>query len=137
MTKETNKEKEIEERLNLSKFNIDQLYEIRTGLEDGLDVSIYANPKYSWEQMYEIRKLMLKNVDVSSYLDPNIPVEDLFFTNSKLRDIDMNKYKDKGYNIKQLYEIKWGLKEDLDVSIYADPNYNWKQMREIRRSLSI
>ena len=32
------------------------MYEIREGLEKGLDVSIYADPKFSKEQMLETRK---------------------------------------------------------------------------------
>lgn len=32
-----------------------QMYEIRNGQEDGVDVSIYADPKFSWRNIFEIR----------------------------------------------------------------------------------
>ena len=34
--------------------------EIRNGLHDNLDVSVYANPEYSWQKMKSIRTKMLK-----------------------------------------------------------------------------
>ena len=30
------------------------MLELRKGLEEGLDVSVYADPKYDWRQMREI-----------------------------------------------------------------------------------
>ena len=37
-------------------FNGYQMEQIRLGLEDGVDVSLYANPKFTGEQMWQIRK---------------------------------------------------------------------------------
>ena len=34
--------------------------QIRLGLKEDLDVSIYAKSEYSWEQMKKIRKRLLK-----------------------------------------------------------------------------
>jgi hypothetical protein len=34
--------------------------EIKLGLKDNLDVSLYAKPEYSWKQMNEKRKILLK-----------------------------------------------------------------------------
>ena len=36
-------------------FDSEQMSEIRLGLADGLDVSVYAKPELSWKQMEEIR----------------------------------------------------------------------------------
>jgi len=44
--------------------------EIRHGLIEGLDVSIYADPKYDAGQMSEIKYGLLQNLDVSIYADP-------------------------------------------------------------------
>ena len=38
-----------------NQFNHDQKLEILRGLEDNLDVSIYAKEEFDWEQMQEIR----------------------------------------------------------------------------------
>ena len=34
--------------------------EIRLGLEDNLDVSVYAKPEISWKEMKKIREELLK-----------------------------------------------------------------------------
>jgi len=43
---------------------------IRKGLENNLDVSIYAKPEYSWKQMHQIREGLEANLDVSEYAKP-------------------------------------------------------------------
>jgi len=50
-----------------NQFNENQKHRIIKGLNDNLDVSIYANPEYSWRQMEEIRKGLEDNIDVSVY----------------------------------------------------------------------
>ena len=37
--------------------------EIRKGLVDNLDVSLYANPKYTWNQMEQIRLELKANLE--------------------------------------------------------------------------
>lgn len=44
-----------------------QLEEIRLGLENRVDVSVYAKVLYSWEQMREIRIGMQNKIDISKY----------------------------------------------------------------------
>ena len=44
--------------------------EIREGLEKGLDVSKYTNPKYNWKKMKEIREDLKANLVI--YLKDNI-----------------------------------------------------------------
>ena len=44
--------------------------EIRLGLEDNLDVSIYAKKKFNFHQMRKIRKGLRDNLDVSKYTNP-------------------------------------------------------------------
>lgn len=53
-----NETKTIEDYEKLGIYNVDQLMEIRWGLENGFDVSSYANPEYNARQM-EIRRLAL------------------------------------------------------------------------------
>ena len=43
------------------------MFEIREGLEEGLDVSIYAKEIFSDKQMEEIRVGLEDNLDVSQY----------------------------------------------------------------------
>lgn len=44
-----------------------QIYEIKMGLYEDMDVSIYANSQYNWMQMKEIRLGLEKRLDVSLY----------------------------------------------------------------------
>jgi len=66
--------KEIEERLDEickgKEFNEDQLEIIRKGLKQGLDVSIYADPKYDYFQMMVILAGLELDLDVSQYNNP-------------------------------------------------------------------
>lgn len=57
----------------MKRFNLSALIEIRKGLENGIDVSIYAKPEFNWHQMREIREGLEAGIDVSSYADPKIP----------------------------------------------------------------
>ena len=45
------------------------------GLEDNLDISIYANKKYSGEQMEQIRLGLENKIDVSKYA--NVEYDDI------------------------------------------------------------
>ena len=94
----------------INQFDEDQKTEIIKGLEEGLDVSIYANPEYSWRQMEEIRKGLKEDLDVSWYANPSI-------------------------SARAMELIRWGLEDDLDVSLYANRGYSFKHMREIRDKL--
>ena len=48
---------------------------IRRGLEQGLDISVYAKPEFDGCQMEEIRDGLESGVDVSTYADPNLDWE--------------------------------------------------------------
>lgn len=50
----------------INQFNEKQQREIREGLENNLDVSIYAKEEFTWEQMFYIRKGLKNNLDISS-----------------------------------------------------------------------
>ena len=89
-----------------NQFNINQQEEILKGLENNLDVSVYAKPEFDWEQMFEIRE----GLDVSIYAKT-----------------DFSDY--------QMDEIRKGLEQNLDVSVYANSEYSWKKMINIREEL--
>ena len=55
----------LEENLDVSiyaksKYNFQQMDQIRFGLKNNLDVSVYAKPEYNYKQMKEIRIELLK-----------------------------------------------------------------------------
>ena len=74
-----------------NQFNEYQKGCIIQGLEQGLDVSIYATPKYSWFQMKEIRLGLEANLDVSSYVKSDLPFEKMKQIREKLLEERENK----------------------------------------------
>ena len=65
-----NQEQEkIYDRL-VSKYNFDTLqrFQIKLGLKNNINVSLYAKPEYNADQMKEIRFGLENNVDVSLYI---------------------------------------------------------------------
>lgn len=93
-----------------NQFNENQKHRIIKGLNDNLDVSIYANPKFDVYQMKLLLTALSKNLDISHCL------------NEKLDRIQMN-------------QIIKGLENNVDVSIYAKPEISWQEMEEIRLEL--
>ena len=90
-----------------NQFDEYQQLEITEGLEDNLDVSIYAKPEYSSLQMLKIKEGLKQNLDVSKY------------ANSE-------------YHWTQMEQIRLGLKDNLDVSVYARKDFHHWQMGKIR-----
>ena len=45
--------------IDLSKFNDKQIEQINKGIEQGVDVEIYAHPEYHWTLMLELRVLQI------------------------------------------------------------------------------
>ena len=88
-------------------FNREQKEEIRTGLLNGLDVSIYAKKEFDEYQMREIRYGLEDNLDVSVYAKS---------------EFDYN----------QMFEIRKGLEDNLNVSVYAKTELDSKEMAQSR-----
>lgn len=87
-----------------------QLEEIRLGLEDKLNVEIYAKPGYTWAQMHELRLGLKNNVDISYYADSR-------------------------YSYKQMSLIREGLEKNIDVTQYANHKYTTLEMEDIYNRL--
>lgn len=121
---------------SLEKFNEDQKKQIEEGFKSGLDVKIYADPKYDCLQMSEIRWGLEQGVDVSIYADPEFTAAQMGVIRLGLENgVNVSIYADPRYNSSQMDEIRQGLDENVDVSWYADPKFNYKQMNEIKNGL--
>ena len=94
----------------INQFNKYQQEEIIKGIEDNLDVFLYAKRDFDWGQMLYLRLGLKDNLDVSIYAK-------------------------KEFNRDQMREIKEGLKANLDVSIYAKPEISWREMEQIKERL--
>lgn len=102
-----------------------QLYEIRKGLESGIDVSKYADPKFSDEEMAEIRKeLTNENLEKNQ-----VSEKEKAHIN---KDVNINF---DFFDIGQQKQIKWGLESNIDVTKYANPKFDSYKMEQIRWKL--
>ena len=93
-----------------NQFDEFQKKQIRTGLEDNLNVSIYANPEFNVYQMNQIRLGLQDRLNVSIYAK-------------------------KDFSSEQMEQIRLGLFFNLDVSIYAKSELSVEEMEEIRKRL--
>ena len=115
-----------------------QRYEIRKGMDAGVDVSIYANPEFDLRRMYWIRKAIESNDNkyMKYLLNDN-------FDNSQVVEIiiglecniNVDIYAKPEFNADQMKEIREGLEAGIDVSIYVNPALDADQMAEIRYGL--
>ena len=99
-----------EEILNDTRFDEKQKQALRDGLENGLDISVYAKPEYNYDQMEQIRKGLEQKLDVSIYANPK-------------------------FDWQQMREIRKGLEENLNASMYANPYIDWQRMSQFREEL--
>lgn len=119
-----------------SGFTPDQLDCIRQGLEQGLDVSIYANPEFGYYQMKEILLGLEEGLDVTVYAKEAFTAAQMEMIRIGLeRGLDEKYYANPEFDVLQIGEIQLGLEEGLDVTKYADPKINQKKMRQIRIDL--
>ena len=93
-----------------NQFDKQQKKLIIEGLQENLNVFLYAKKEYNWGQMAHLKAGLKKNLDISIYANP-----------------DFNNF--------QMNEIRLGLQDDLDVSIYAKPEMDFKEMKKIREEL--
>lgn len=111
----TEKEKRIEEKMKKyenSVFDYLQLREIKYGLLEGVDVSVYTDARFSAAQMEQIRLGLLQGLDVWDYVTPI-------------------------FNHLQMREIRKGLRAGIDVSQYLDSALRWELMKLWRRYLTL
>ena len=93
-----------------SLFNKGQQEEIKLGIENNVDIFIYAKKEFDRDQMREIRFCLVEKVDISIFAKSCFDAEQMWF-------------------------IRTGINEDIDVSIYAKPSIPWQEMKEIKEQL--
>lgn len=123
--------------LNYNQFDEYQKEQIEEGLRKGLDVSVYADPKFDSDQMFILMQGLEQGIDVIPYANPEFSFEQMCIIHNGLIDKqDVSLYADLKYNEQQMRQIQKGIEKGLDVSIYADPKYNEYQMNVIRKGLA-
>lgn len=118
------------------KFEVDQMREIRLGLVDGLDASIYANPEFDVDQMAEIRRGLGAGLDVTIYAKPEYEFMRMYqIRMGLLEGVNVRVYAKPEFDDMQMHHIREGMNEGLDVRVYAKPEFNDMQMYQIREGL--
>ena len=91
-------------------FTLDQINEIQEGLEQGLDISVYARKEFFAIQMRQIRLGQIEKLPVEVYASTD-------------------------YDWFQMEEIRRGLQDGVDTNVYANPSISYDKMRQIRLGL--
>ena len=117
-------------------FNVFQLEQIRQGLQEGVDVSVYMDGRYSWLDMEEIRKGLKQGIDMTAYREAGYSTAQKREIRKGLaRGLDVSIYDKKDFLSEQMKQIRLGLQDKLPVVFYSSPNYSSSQMEEIRKGL--
>lgn len=126
---------DIEEYRRLS-LDVNQLEQVRLGLESGIDVSRYLNPDLSWIDMENIRINLETGIDMSVYSKKGFNwMQCNEIREGLLEGVDVSKYADKNIVFSKMREVRKGLKKGVDISSYVKEDFNWYQLREIRRGM--
>lgn len=120
------------------KYDWQQMHVIKRGLEQGLDVAVFANPEYTHGQMSMLLRGLQQNFDISVYTDPHFSTEQMQEIVSGMESgVNVSRYADTKYTWLQMMEIRKGLEGGLDVSAYANPTFTDAQMRTFRNALEV
>lgn len=121
------------EEIKAAGLNLDQLTEIRKGLQSGVDISKFLDARIPWIQMEELRLELAENIDMTKYRAQGFELEQISEIRQGISDgVDVSMYANKTYFAEQMREIRLGLSHDVPVLFYKDPKFDWMQMAEIR-----
>ncbi len=103
---------------------------IREGLENDLDISLYAKFNYSSAFMREFCLALKDNLPVVQLVNDKTSFNKLQIGCNILRA-----YKEVGLKFTQLKEIAFGLRDEVNIFIFTKPEFSGAQMHEIRLAL--
>lgn len=118
------KDTTIQEEI-LDEFQKEELELVR---KSNVDLS-----KYDWQQMREIRKGLRDNINLISYVEKGYST-DILRQVRKARNsgVEIEQYVKDGYDEFQIKEIRTGLEEKIDVSDYASVIWGPQDMHDMR-----
>lgn len=130
-------EEHLEESLLEQGYDVYQIEEIMTGLQEGLDVSVYCNPQYHFLTMQAYRFALMANVDVDWLKSKQFRmIQILMIAECTKAGLERKYFDPELFNKSQLVEIILGVREKIDVTKYAKVNYSNVKMRFIRKALT-
>lgn len=109
--------------------------QIRTGLTQGLDMSSYAVPEYDWLQLEEIREGLLLGLDVHKYDSYKVSSFVMHQIRRGLEDgMDLTSYMK--YEGKIIREVRHAKAAGVDIDNYVSHGYGDKQLKVIAEALA-
>lgn len=130
-------EEHLEESLIAQGYDMYQIEEIMTGLQEGLDVSVYCNIHYDFLTMQAYRFALMANVDVDWLKSKQFRmIQILVIAECSKAGLDRKYFDPELFSKSQLVEIILGVRENIDVTKYAKVNYSNVKMRFIRKVLT-
>lgn len=118
------------------KLTEDQMELLREGAKLGYPIKLYHSDEFSFGQMYQIQQGFKENLNVSFYLSSNFSEEQMIEIRGGLKEeLDVTWYANPEFDVSQMQCIREGLRLGLDVSWYANPEFDVYQMRCIRGGL--
>lgn len=119
------------------KYDNLQLKELRYGFKQGLDISVFSNPKFAFNQMDEIRQGLAENLNVEIYAKPTFDVGQMRQIKKGLEhDVDVSKYACMCVDSRKMALIRILLEKGYDVSTVAEPTINtWEARRRAEKIL--
>ena len=130
-------EERLEESLIEQGYDMYQIEEIMTGLQEGLDVSVYCNIHYDFLTMQAYRFALMANVDANWLKSKQFRmIQILVIAECTKAGLERKYFDPELFNKSQLVEIILGVRENIDVTKYAKVNYSNVKMRFIRKALT-
>lgn len=90
----------------LKGYNSQQLRQIEDGLNNGVDITGYVDPRFDWMQMEQIKLGLMEDLDVSIYADASIPASQMEHIREK-RKIESGRTEIQVNEIKQTRIRSW------------------------------
>ncbi len=132
--------KKRDEILSKHNFRWWQEVEILKGIDNNVDVCLYAKPEFNSWKMREMR-LILKaglknNTDTSCYVDSKFNSSQLAAIRKGIESgVDVSVYADPEISDNKMEIMRFCLEQGLDISLYTNPKFNDNQLEEIKRGL--
>ena len=99
--------------------------QLKDGFKQGLDISVFSNPKFAFNQMDEIRQGLAENLNVEIYAKPTFDVGQMRQIKKGLeRNVDVSKYAHMCVDSRKMALIRILLEQGYDVSPVVDPTIN-------------
>ncbi len=114
---------EVLQRLEVKEFTNDQIHEIQEGIEEGLDLTVYAKKEFLAIQMQEIRKGLEAGLDIATYASYDIPYDKMRqIRKGLIEGIELHPYKRLDAGV--LREMRYARKQHVNIIPFIAEGYD-------------